>query len=210
MMIKKVLSILDWIKTMSVSLLGFLTAPIVYPILYTLREDSDIRDRKPFWYYFDDEDGNYGTDWFRESLPYGNKTDRWSRFRIAYKWSALRNPAWNLQASLKPIAGEKVLVKTWGEVEPAPWGNEPTHFLLATFKYVNENGEYKDNKGEYLSKKYSWLGKNFTWYKIGNKLYWRMSYANNLISKLWVEFHLGVSNHRYTFRLKFKWNLKVR
>lgn len=207
-MIKKTLSVLDWAKTMSVNLLGFLTAPIVYPILYTLREDPDIRDKKPFWYYFDDGDGDYGTDWFRESLPYGDKTDKWSRFKIAYAWSAIRNPAWNLQASLRPIEGEKVLVSTKGYIEQDGVALDP--YAIANFKYINAEGVYKDNIGDFLSIKHSFIGKRFTWYKIGNKLYWRYSYANRLISKMWVELQIGVSNHRYTFRLKLKWDLKPR
>lgn len=207
-MIKKTLSLLDWAKMMSINFLGFLSAPIIYPILYPLREDPDIRPKKPFWYYFDDEDGSYGTDWFKESLLYGDKTDKWSRFRIAYKWSALRNPAWNLQASLKPIDGEKELVSTKGYVERN--GVELDQYVFANFKYVNKDGAFKNNIGDFLSIKYSALGKRLTWYKVDDKLYWRVSYANNLVSKLWIELHLGVSNYRYTFRLKVKWNLKVK
>ena len=204
---KKTLSILDWIKTMSINLFGYLTAKIVYPILYPLREDDDIRRKKPFWYYFDDEDGDYGTDWFRESLSYGDMSTRWRKFRVAYKWSALRNPAWNLQASLKPIEGEKELVSTRGYVQRS--GVELSPYVFANFKYVNKDGVFKNNIGDYLSVKHSAFGKSLTWYKVGNKLYWRLSYANNLVSKLWIELHLGVSNDRYTFRFKVKWNLKL-
>ena len=207
MIIKKLVSILDWAKTMSINLLGFLSAPIIYPILYPLRENPNIRTKKPFWYYFDDEDGDYGTDWFRESLKYGNKTDRWSLFRIAYKWLALRNPAWNLQTTLKPIEGEKILHETWGHVQRGDLELDP--YVFANFKYVNKEGVFKNNIGDFLSIRHSAFGKRFTWYYVDDKLYWRLSYADNLVSKLWIEFHLGVSNDRYTFRLKFKWNLKL-
>lgn len=206
-MIKKALSILDWVKTMSINLFGYLTAKIVYPILYPLRYDGDIRPNKPFWYYFDDEDGNYGTDWFRESLSYGDMSTKWRKFRVAYKWSALRNPAWNLQASLKPIDGGKKLVSTRGYVERS--GVELSPYVFANFKYVNKDGVFKNNIGDYLSVKHSAFGKRLTWYKVDDKLYWRLSYANNVVSKLWIELHLGVSNDRYTFRLKAKWNLKL-
>ena len=84
-----------------------------------------------------------------------------------------------------------------------------TAFSIAGFKYVDKDGVYKDNIGDFLSKKHSTLGKMFIWYKIENKLYWRFSYANNLFSKLWVEFQVGTNNSRYTFRLKFKWDLKT-
>lgn len=208
MMIKKLVSILDWAKTMSINLLGFVTAPIIYPILYPLRNDKDIRGRKPFWYYFDDEDGDYGTDWFRESLKYGSKTDWWSLFRIAYKWSALRNPAWNLQASLTPNNGEKKLIETFGKATKN--GVEVDPFAFAGFKYVDKDGVYKNNIGDYLSLQHSTIGKMFTWYEADDKLYWRLSYANNVVSKLWIELHLGTNNYRYTFRLKFKWNLQVK
>jgi hypothetical protein len=159
---KKTLSILDWVKTMSINLFGYLTAKVVYPILYPLRYDREIRPNKPFWYYFDDEDGNYGTDWFRESLSYGDMSTRWRKFRVAYKWSALRNPAWNLQASLKPIDGEKKLVSTRGYVQRS--GVELSPYVFANFKYVNKEGVFKNNIGDYLSVKHSAFGKRLTWY----------------------------------------------
>lgn len=206
MIFKKIASIFDWIATMSKNLLGFITAPIIYPILYPFRNDPDIRGKKPFWYYFDDEDGDYGTDWFRESLPYGNKTDKWSLFKTAYKWSALRNPAWNLQASLVPNnKGEQTIISSKGKLIKN--GEEQSPLVFAGFKYINLNGDYKDNRGDFLSIKHSTFGKMFTWYESGGRLFWRLSYANNIFSKLWIEFHIGTNNYRYTFRLKFKWNL---
>jgi hypothetical protein len=206
-MIKKAISIADWAGTMSANLFGWLTAKVVYPIVYTIR-DKEFIQRKPFWFYLDDEDGHYGTDWFREALRYGHKTDWWSRFKIAYEWLAIRNPAWNLQASLVPKDGEKVLVETWGKAIKD--GNEVDPYLFANFKYENVDGIFKNNKGDFLSLKHSAIGKRFTWYKVGDRLYWRLSYANKAISKMWIEFHLGISNDRYTFRLKFKWSPKIK
>ena len=161
----------------------------------------------PFWWFFDDEDGNYGTDWFRDSLSYGHKTDWVGRFRIAYKWSALRNPAWNLQASLQPKDGVKVLVSSGGSaVKGGIKVLDP--YALCGFKYENENGQYTNNIGDYLSLKYSLIGKKWSWYKVEGRLYWRFSYANELFKNVWVEWQVGTNNYRYTWRLKLKYKLK--
>jgi len=205
---RKFISILDWVGVMLVNLAFFLLAKVIYPLLYPFR-NTKLAKIKPFWWFFDDEDGNYGTQWFRDSLSYGHKTDWFSRFRIAYKWSALRNAAWNLQASLAPKDGTKVLISSGGSAVKG--GVEVTNPLLfANFKYVNENGQYTNNIGDYLSLNHSVIGKLWAWYEVDGKLYWRWSYANEVFKGFWVEWHMGINNYRYTFRHKWKFNLKIK
>lgn len=62
---KKVISIVRWGMYMCINLIGFISAPVIFPILNPFR--NYISNLKPFWFYFDDEDGIYGTPWFRES-----------------------------------------------------------------------------------------------------------------------------------------------
>jgi len=191
---------LKWALVMLVNLLGFITAPIIYPLLYPLR-NTFLRRLKPFWFYFDDEDGDLGTDWFIEAKGYHLKT-AWNRFRCAYHWSAIRNPAWNLQASLKPRKGMMYIIKSKGRLIK---DYKPVALTeMAVLKYVDAEGNYKDNVGEFLSYKYSILGKAFLIFAIGESKYFRYSYANKWLFGLWYELQIGVTDKRYTFRLKIK------
>lgn len=175
---------------MIISLFGWLTSKIVFPFLYPFR-NTWVRNTKPFWYYFDDEDEfSFNVHWWMVGR---NKT-----FLTAYKWAALRNPAWNLQASLKPKQGAKEYVSHKGNI------GSYNYYDLAVLKYVDQYGGYMDNKGEYLSFKYSIIGKIFTWYKIDGTLYWRYSFAGKLFSNIWSEIQLGTTDLRYTFRFKIK------
>jgi len=206
-MVKKIISIVKWAGVMLVNLLFVLLAKVIYPLLYPMR-DWKLMDYKPFWWFFDDEDGDYGSDWFRETLSYGHKTDWFSLFRIAYKWSADRNAAWNLQASLQPKDGEKVLISSGGSAVKD--GKEVTNpMLFCGFKYVDINGLYKNNAGDFLSLKHSVIGTLWAWYTVEGTLYWRYSYANELFKGFWVETHLGINNHRFTIRHKWKFKLKI-
>lgn len=175
---------------MLISLFGWLTSKIVFPFLYPFR-NTWVRNVKPFWYYFDDEDEfGFNVHWWMVGR---NKT-----FLTAYKWAALRNPAWNLQASLKPKQGAKEYVSHKGNI------GSYNYYDLAVLKYVDQYSGYMDNKGEYLSLKYSIIGKMFTWYKIDSTLYWRYSFAGKLFRSIWCEIQLGTTDIRYTFRFKIK------
>lgn len=163
---------------------------------------------KPFWWFFDDEDGNFGTQWFRDSLKYGNKLDWLSLFRIAYKWAAVRNAAWNLQASLQPLDGEQIIISSGGSATKD--GKVVTNLMaFCSFKYVDINGIYKNNIGDFLSLKHSTLGTLWAWYSVEGRLYWRWSYAGEVFKGFWIETHLGINNYRYTIRHKWKFNLKI-
>lgn len=192
---------LRWILQSLLNLLGFLTAPIMFPVAYALRRIRLVRE-KLLWIYFDDEDGfGYEVTWWGGYKKFN--------FWWAYKWCALRNPAWNLHTlfmidrkdSYSVVKEDGKLTKNGKVLKWNIWHS-------ANLRYEDKNGEYMDNKGEYLSMKHSTLGKQFVIFKkeSTNKLFWRFSYAGNVYKSFWVELQIGYSN-RPTFRLKIK-NIK--
>jgi hypothetical protein len=200
---KKLWSILRWVLYMLVSLMGFLTAPIVYPLLYPFKDNFFIRSTKPFWYYFDDEDGNFGFLAWRMDKGYDLST-KWNRFKCAYHWLAIRNPAWNLQASLRPYQGakdsvEEIYVSSKGALYNDGYIEDELSFAVLNFE--NQLGEFTHGVGEYLSYQYSIFGSLFLWYKIENKLYWRYSLAKNMFKDYYIEIQIG-TGYRYVFRFK--------
>ncbi len=184
---------------MVANLLGFVTAPLVFPIAYLLRNVRIVRE-KLLWIYYDDED-NFGFDVFWWMLD--NPRNFWS----AYKWCAIRNPAWNLHtlSSLNDNRSNYVFLKTKGILQKDGKILQPNFYVTGVLKYVNADNEYMDNKGSYLSLKYSIIGSQFVKFynKRTLKNYWRYSYANKLIGNIWVEIQMGYTT-RATFRLKIK------
>ena len=195
-LISKIYAFINWAGNMLINGLGFITAPIIFPLAYLLRNIPIVRN-KILWIYFDDEDEfGFDVDWWMR----GKKPSFW----MAYKWCALRNPAWNLQAALKPnIRAPKTLISESGTHHR---GGDITidPFVMCVLKWLTENHEYSDNKGEYLSIRHSVLGKKFLWFKFGDH-YWRYSFADKVWKNMWIEFQIGTSDTRHTFRLKFKW-----
>jgi len=196
---KKVLSILKWIGVMIIPLLAFIIAPVFYPIAYSLRHKRLFRE-KILWYFFDEEDGLYGAQYWKDAKGITEDT-----FWVSYRWSALRNPMWNLHTILVPVKGEEVIISEKGKLTAD--GKEIDSSNVAVLFYVDEKGKWSHNAGKYLSIRFSKLGKVFIWFKIKGKLYWRCSYAGNLFGNTWMEIQLGVGK-RYTFRFKLK-NVKV-
>lgn len=196
------MSVIKWLTAMLINSLGFITAPFIFPIAYILKDFKVFREFI-LWIYYDDEDEfGYDVDWFM--------VGRERNFFTAYKWCAIRNPAWNLQASSK-LNQRKVYVftKTKGVLQQNGNIVEPSLNANAVLKYVDENGVYRDNKGEFLSIKHSILGSQYAeFYEVeSGEKYWRYSFANKInIYNLWIEFQIGYST-RPTFRLKIK-NIK--
>ena len=186
-----------WINIPWVVILSSLvfTSWIMYPILYPYRDL--IRNIKPFWYYFDDEDGDYGSAKFR-----AGKGLKDGVFKTAWLWSASRNPMWNLQASITSpvIDSTPTVVSSKGLLQKN--SKVVSIMNMAVFKYVDENGQYLDNFGTLLSLKHSILGTSFVWFEVDGKLYWRKSFAGKGFLGLWWEVQLGVSDTRYTLRIK--------
>ena len=194
---------------MVANLLGFVTAPLVFPIAYLLRNVRIVRE-KLLWIYYDDEDEfGYDVNWWMVNRSRG--------FWSAYKWCAIRNPAWNLHTLSTFVGGWSTINKSEKDyVFLTPKGLlqkngkvlEPSFRVTAVLKYVDADGNYMDNKGEFLSLKYSTIGSQLVkFYDIRTrKEYWRYSYANKLIGNIWMEIQIGYTT-RATFRFKIK-NIK--
>ena len=184
---------------MVANLLGFVTAPLVFPIAYLLRDVRIVRE-KLLWIYYDDEDElGYEVRWWM--------MDRKRNFATAYNWCAIRNPAWNLHtlSSLNDNRSNYIFLKTKGILQKDGKIFKPNFHVTGVLKYVDENNEYMDNKGKFLSLKYSIIGSQFVKFYNRRTLqnYWRYSYANKLIGNIWLEIQMGYTT-RATFRLKIK------
>ena len=185
---------------MLLNLFGFITAPIMFPIAYLFRKVRFVRNGL-LWIYYDDED-EYGFDvewWMNDHKP---------SFWMAYKWNAIRNPAWNLQAATRFRSKDldnAIALKIKGMLqkngERVPYFN--VRDLTAVLKFVDVDGGYSDNRGAMLSLRYSTIGSLFMIFYLNHKRYWRYSYANRLFGKVWMELQIGYHT-RPTFRLKFK------
>ena len=194
---------------MVANLLGFVTAPLVFPIAYLLRNVRIVRE-KLLWIYYDDEDEfGYDVNWWMVNRSRG--------FWSAYKWCAIRNPAWNLHTLSTFVGGwstinksekDYVFLKPKGLLQKNGKILEPSFRVTGVLKYVDADGKYMDNKGDYLSLKYSIIGSQLVkFYDIRTrKEYWRYSYANKLIGNIWMEIQVGYTT-RATFRFKIK-NIK--
>ena len=192
---KKVLSILKWFLVMLIALLAFLTAPITYPLVYPYHRFKWSKN-KPWWYWFDDEDGLYGSLYWRTA-----KGITKNNFWVSYRWCALRNPMWNLHASLVPLKGKEKVVNQKGILTKN--GKRVALYRVAVIQYEDADGNWQHNSGDIISLKHSIIGSVFRWFTIQNKLYWRYSFVKNVFWRLWIEIQLGVGK-RYTFRFKVK------
>ena len=154
--------IVRWIGIMLFYGFGFVTAPIVYPVLYLFRNKINS-------WWFDDEDGHYGNEKFKK----GRKESFW----LAYQWSALRNPFWNGHTkTFIPNSGVKHYISHKGEIKKD--GNfDISVYDMAVIKTTDKYGKYEDNFGDYFSYKYSIIGKMYVKYWVGNKDYFRFSYV---------------------------------
>lgn len=220
---KKLASYIRWFSI--AILLQLIIIPlsyIVYPISYVFRKGlrkwyySGNRLKKvlsiPLWIFLDDEvvklaGDDYGEQWWKNVNNIRVwELSKWGRFKVAYRWGVIRNPAWNQYALLKPKQGTKKIVSEKGNLSK----NQEQLSLLnfAVLKYVDSMGRYTDNQGEYLSLTYSVIGKSKVWYKIGKTLYWRYSLAKQY-GNYWIELQLGTNDRRYTVRFKIKKNLKI-
>ncbi len=196
---RKILSILIWFGTMLLSLLGFVLAPITFPIYYLLR-NTKLVHYKPLWYAGDEEDGIYGAQYWKDANGITKDT-----FWSAYRWSAIRNSMWNLQASLTPKEGPELFISAKGELT---YNYEDTSLEeMAALHYENEDGSWAGNTGEILSRRFSTLGRSLYWFSKGGRLYWRYSFADKVYKNLWIELQLGTSTKRHLFKIKFK-NIK--
>ncbi len=181
-----------------INLFMWIAAVIFYPLVYPFRNWARANTHTmvgfTLWLFLDDEGNDYGDDWWLK----GRKKNWWT----AYLWSAVRNPMWNVYYVIKPKVGPKTILKSRSNLRRA--GELVNREEFAVLKYVDKNGKWMDNKGEYLSLRYSILGRAYMWYKIQDTLYYRRSFTKMICKDLWLEFHFGTNDKRYTLRFKIK------
>lgn len=193
MLFKKILSIVNYIGAFVLLALAFVGGMVLYPFVYPFRNINFVRNNTPFWWFFDDEDGFYGAEYWRTAKGITKNS-----FWVSYRWSALRNPMWNAHTKIRPNSGKEVIVRSWGKLTR---GEETSLSNSATLNYEDYNGNYQGNTGDYLSLKFSYLGWAFIWFTKNDKLYWRFSLAMRLFGKRWIEIQLGAF-YRYIFKVK--------
>lgn len=213
----KLLSFLRWLFfAILVAGLLALLAYVVYPLSYSMRtclrkcRNSPSKIKRaialPLWLFLDDEDyrvqnHDYGPDWWRTAKGLKMET-KWQRFKAAYLWAVVRNPAWNHYQVIKPREG---IIEVVSSNIPLILHEELHPLDFAVLKWVDKDGNYSDNKGEFISMDFSKLGKVFTWYKCSGRLYFRTSYAGYVYwMNRWVEMQAGTNDRRYTVRFKIK------
>ena len=178
-------------------LLCYIGGVTLFPIAYLLRR---WKDYYPLWWWFDDEDGLYGADYWREANNITKKN-----FWVAWRW-AIRNPMWNAHTKIIPRSGLEFPLHKYGKLIH----NFKVVDLMnsAVFHYVDDDGSWNGNVGECLSKKHSYIGWAFVIFEKQGVTYWRFSFAKQLIGPLGLEIQIGAF-HRYIFKIKLKWNKKV-
>lgn len=215
MTVLKIWAVIRWIL-LAVVLQIFLIplAYLIFPFSYLLR--SPLRKLRAssklggwltvwLWIFLDDEEfekqgHDYGEPWWIEAK--GLKLDsRWNRFKAAYLWGVIRNPAWNQYELIRPKQGDKELLYSRNRLLKN--GSTPSPYEFAVLKWVDKDGNYSDNKGEYISKEHSIFGKVLTWYRIKGRVYFRSSLVKK-IKNFWIELQVGTNDRRYTVRFKIK------
>jgi len=194
MFLKKVLSVVNYLGALCLLLLAYLGGILFYPFLYPFRNVSWIRNNYPGWWWFDDEDGNYGAEYWRKAKGITKKN-----FWVAYRWAGLRNPMWNAHTKIRPGSGEEILLYGVGKLTRD--GKEVNIMNIAIINYEDSEGRYQGNAGDYFSIYFSYLGWAFIWFYKNEKLHWRFSLAKRIYKRRWIQFQFG-SFHRYIFKIK--------
>lgn len=144
-------------------------------------------------YYYLDDETDYGEKWYLKQnnlkLLKGiiyRKTSKgdWKvagcfrRFLYAYRWSVLRNPAWNMYQITKPEQGIKVVINYAGYLSQN--GIPVALSKFGVLKWIDKEGNYTDNQGSYISYRFSIFGTSYLLYDINGKRYWRYSYCKKV------------------------------
>lgn len=199
-MINKIISIFNFLGALILLLLCYLGGVLLYPIIYWFKDSTLSRDY-PLWWWFDDEDGLYGAEYWRKAKNI-TKKNWW----ISYRWCGLRNPMWNAHTKIIPKSGLQVPLKAYGNLIHD--GQQTNLMNSAVFHYVNDDGTWNGNVGDWMSERYSYLGWTFVWFEVKESLYLRFSFAKQLIGPLGLEIQIGTF-HRHMFKIKLKWNKKI-
>lgn len=212
---RKLFSILRWIFLgLLIPGIFALLAYVMFPVAYAFRKLLRAGRKRggfiakaviPLWIFLDDEEferqgHDFGEPWWRYAKGLQIDTP-WQKFRTAYLWCAVRNPAWNMYVLIKPKSGTLEVISQKGELTQDGY---PVGLLnFAVLKYVDQTGWYMDNKGDFLSMVHSVLGFSKVWYTVQGRLYWRYSFAGKKFGR-WIEIQAGTTDLRYTLRLKIK------
>jgi len=192
-----------WIKFISIQLLYLIvivSSYFLFPIAYLLRDKINSKSNYFYqwlWVYLNDTpDGIFGPKWWSK------QQSQEKGFVLAYKWSVLRNPAWNYWGLFKPKEGKKKLYEVIKSQLYREF-NKVSHYEFAGLKWIDEDGNegWSVNKGVAISEKYSTFGKAFIYYTIGNTLYFRLSFVKK-VNNYYFTIRLGATNNRYTVYFK--------
>ena len=189
----KIISILQYVGVLFLLLLSYLGGVLLYPLVYFFYYDGV---KIPLWWWFDDEDGLYGAEYWRKAK--GITKNNWL---VSYRWCGLRNPMWNAKTKIRPISGKEVIIYAKGKLTRN--GEEIALSNEAQINYEDINGRYQGNAGDIISKRFSILGWSFVWFTKKDKLYWRFSLVKNFYKGFWLEIRIGTS-YRFLFVLKLK------
>ena len=190
---RKIISALDYIGVLALLLTCYLGGVLLYPLVYFFYYDGV---KIPLWWWFDDEDGLFGADYWRKAKKI-TKKNWW----VSYRWCGLRNPMWNAHTKIRPISGDENIIYAKGNLtrngEQIALSNE------AQINFEDDNGKYQGNAGDNLSYYFSILGWAFIWFTKKDRLYFRFSLVKNIYKNKWLEIRIGTS-HRYLFVIKIK------
>ena len=112
--------------------------PFVYPFYEWASVNRDTQLGRFLWMHFDEEQPTYGPDWY-----YGDISTWYGKFYWSYKWSALRNPMYNINYYyLSNYADVTKCTKVWGNYDCTRKlrrrkGDLGTQFVW----YITEHGE---------------------------------------------------------------------
>jgi hypothetical protein len=122
-------------------------------------------------YLNDGVSNDVGYPWFWKKIGREPNGKSWNDFIISWKWSALRNPVWNLYTplQLQHVPKTDIVIKKSTCFNEALLEREvdPIEERHLKFKYADNS--YADNEGPYLNYGKAVLGVLFTTYTQGNR-----------------------------------------
>lgn len=218
--LEKQLAWVKWALAVAIYFVLFIPSLLLYPILFYPTRGA-IRF---FWYgcgkigkvisflgfiFLNDPEENgvcddYGTEQYRKSLGYTQPVDEltwYQKLWISYRWSGIRNWAWNTHRFLKPKYNNHSKYTGFDCISNIKYNSGPSGLDFCVLKYKFSDGTEADNFGDFIDYEKSILGKNFVYYRVNGVLYFRYS-------KAWVdgniarEIQLGTNGRRFKLRIK--------
>ena len=169
-------------------------------------EDNEI-DHETRNYWIDD----YGREDWGRSIGFEKPLDQYNwlqKWWISYRWSGLRNQAWNAHRFFKPKHNDHSKYTDLDTIERFGFGTQasrmPQEMDFCVLKYKFSDGSSADNFGDVIDYEKSILGKNFVYYRVNGVLYFRYSRAFKNDMGLWREIQFGTNGRRFKIRVKWK------